>query len=392
MITRQFDLFLNKGVAVAPIINVNQYDRNEKWVFTLYEESGSLYTPTNGAIIGVKSDGHGIINTAEINSNGQVVVTETEQMTAAVGKAVFELMIESGTHGTANFVVQVEPKPTDGADISDSDYSYIEDALDEITETTAEVRSLLPDNIGDDGQLLTKRGENSRWETFEALPDGGTDGQVLTRTGGGTTADWQDIEAMPEGGTTGQVVTKTADGYGWSTKVGAVNGLYPDANSNVQVDVELTRNEWESLPSSKYTDDINYYIKDGTNIPQAGVISASGVTYSNTSSGLDATTVQDAIDENASEIADVKSGLSNLNTVINLGAVSVAGGASTDFTLTDADYPNVKAVFPFFSTYTSSAQASMIFTVARASSGWVIHLKNSGTSTMSDSVGAILFH
>ena len=92
------------------------------------------------------------------------------------------------------------------------------------------------------------------------------------------------------------------------------------------------------------------------------------------------------------ELTTLKNGLSNLNTVINLGAVSVAGGASIDFTLTDANYPNVKAVFPFFNTYTSASQGSIIFTVTKSSSGWVIHLKNSGTSTMSDSVGAILFH
>lgn len=88
----------------------------------------------------------------------------------------------------------------------------------------------------------------------------------------------------------------------------------------------------------------------------------------------------------------VTGAITNLNTVINLGAVSIAGGASTDLMVTDANYPNVKAVFPFFSTYTSAAQGSIIFTVARASSGWVIHVKNSGTSTMNDSIGAILFH
>lgn len=132
MITRQFDLFLNKGVAIAPMINVNQYDHNEQWVFTLYQENGSVYTPLNSAIAGVKSDKKGIINSASVNSNGQVIVVETEQMTAAAGTAIYELVIDDGTHGTANFIVQVEPKPTDGAEISDSDYSYIQDSIDYI--------------------------------------------------------------------------------------------------------------------------------------------------------------------------------------------------------------------------------------------------------------------
>ena len=48
----------------------------------------------------------------------------------------------------------------------------------------------------------------------EALPEGGTEGQVLTKTSDGKA--WQDIpEALPEGGTTGQVLTKTADGEAW---------------------------------------------------------------------------------------------------------------------------------------------------------------------------------
>lgn len=139
MITRQFDLFLNKGVAIAPTINVNQYDRNEQWVFTLYQENGSVYTPLNSAIAGVKSDKKGIINSASVNSNGQVIVVETEQMTAAAGTAIYELVIDDGTHGTANFIVQVEPKPTDGAEISDSDYSYIQDSIDYIAEAGASV-------------------------------------------------------------------------------------------------------------------------------------------------------------------------------------------------------------------------------------------------------------
>ena len=48
----------------------------------------------------------------------------------------------------------------------------------------------------------------------EALPEGGTEGQVLTKTAGGKA--WQDIpEALPEGGTTGQVLSKTDSGTAW---------------------------------------------------------------------------------------------------------------------------------------------------------------------------------
>ena len=130
MITREFNLYLHAGHSIPLVINVNQYDRGESWVFTLFNSDGTQYTPSSGAIVGIKSDNLGIINTATVDSQGRVVVAETQQMTAAVGKAVFELVIDDGTHGTANFVVLVEPKPGDNADLSESDISMIEEAVE----------------------------------------------------------------------------------------------------------------------------------------------------------------------------------------------------------------------------------------------------------------------
>lgn len=56
-----------------------------------------------------------------------------------------------------------------------------------------------------------------KWREFEtgaSLPEGGTEGQVLTKTADG--ADWQDPQAaFPEEGTVGQVLKKTADGVEW---------------------------------------------------------------------------------------------------------------------------------------------------------------------------------
>lgn len=110
MITRNFNLYLNAGHNVPLVINANQYDQGEQWVFTLYKDDGTQYTPSSGAIVGIKSDGLGIINSGSV-VDGKVVINETQQMTAAAGKAVFELMIDDQTHGTANFIVLVEPKP-----------------------------------------------------------------------------------------------------------------------------------------------------------------------------------------------------------------------------------------------------------------------------------------
>ena len=129
MIPRYFNLTLNAGASVAPVINVNQYDHNEQWIFTLFAEDGTVYTPGSGAIIGIKADGKGIINTGVVDSSGRVVINETQQMTAAPGDAVFELVIDNETHGTANFTVRVEPRPGDNAEMSESDIAAITESL-----------------------------------------------------------------------------------------------------------------------------------------------------------------------------------------------------------------------------------------------------------------------
>lgn len=148
MITRNFNLYLNAGHNVPLVINANQYDQGEQWVFTLYKDDGTQYTPSSGAIVGIKSDGLGIINSGSV-VDGKVVINETQQMTAAAGKAVFELMIDDQTHGTANFIVLVEPKPGNNADLSESDLSLIQQAIDG-TSATAIAQSVadwMDDNL-----------------------------------------------------------------------------------------------------------------------------------------------------------------------------------------------------------------------------------------------------
>ena len=132
-ITRNFNLHLNAGLSTPLVINVNQYDQGETWVFTLYNESGIQYTPSSGSIVGIKADGYAITNAGTVNGSGQVVITETQQMTAAAGKAIFELQIDGLTHGTANFCVMVEPSPTENAVESTSDLSLIQQALNSVT-------------------------------------------------------------------------------------------------------------------------------------------------------------------------------------------------------------------------------------------------------------------
>ena len=129
MVTRYFDLFINSGGASPLTIHANQNDSGENWVFTLYDSNGAKVIPTSGQIIGMKTDKHAIINAGTVNNSGQIVITETAQMTAAAGMNIFELKFDS-VHGTANFIVDVERSPVDeGSDLSDSDISAINQAI-----------------------------------------------------------------------------------------------------------------------------------------------------------------------------------------------------------------------------------------------------------------------
>lgn len=177
MIERNFTININAGTVAAPRIYVNQYDHDEKWIFTLVSD-GVQIVPTDGGIVGIKSDGNGIINTGTVNANGQIEINETQQMTAAAGIAIYELIFDGGTHGTANFVVDVEPKPGDNADFSDSDISLMEDAI-----AAAAPIAGLPARVG---SLETKTAElenttnvlDARMDTFASLPDGSTAGDA----------------------------------------------------------------------------------------------------------------------------------------------------------------------------------------------------------------------
>ena len=158
MITRYFNLMLYKE-GIAPVVNVNQYDQGEEWVFTLYGQGGVKYTPTTGAIVALKSDGHLIANAGTVDGQGRVVITETQQMTASAGKATCELQIDGDTHGTANFYLLVEPSPADDGIPSDSDLSLFQQAVDAV----AEMEGLLDGETVDEKLLPIVQSETGDW-------------------------------------------------------------------------------------------------------------------------------------------------------------------------------------------------------------------------------------
>lgn len=246
-ITRYFNLVLNAGTGVYPVINVNQFDRDETWVFTLYTETGTKYSPSTGSIVGIKADGFTIDEAGEINDEGQVVIVETQQMTACAGEAVFELRVDGDTHGTANFVLKVEASPIANGVVSDSDIPLIQQAVDAADRIVnygspyvANISSLMTDHKKVYVYTGNETGyTNGNWYYWNG--SAWTSGGVYNAQGINTdtslsisgmaadakvTGDALDLKMdVPSNeGSEGQVLTKTATGSAWATGGGGGGG------------------------------------------------------------------------------------------------------------------------------------------------------------------------
>ena len=131
MIIRDFEICIIPNSTIQRIINANQYDKGEVWRFTLHDENGIKIVPTDASIIGIKPDNKIIALAGTIDENGRVCITETEQMTAAIGISKYEITFDGGTHGTYNFNVSVEEKPGVDGIVSDSEIAIFQQAISE---------------------------------------------------------------------------------------------------------------------------------------------------------------------------------------------------------------------------------------------------------------------
>ena len=143
-----------------------------------------------------------------------------------------------------------------------------------------------------EGGTGIREGENTNNAKYWAgVAQGAAGGGVTTFNGrsgavvpaeGDYTAKMVGAVAEPDGGKAGQVLTKTEDGTEW--------GDAPNAENAVTVPGGGTMQMGESLGDGPYTIEVT---EDG----EGGGLSAEQVGYSNTGSGLEATNVQEAIDE-----------------------------------------------------------------------------------------------
>lgn len=148
MITQTLDLNLIPG-RVLPMVNVSQYDKGSRTLeFTIYNGDQTFdLTGLTAYIQGLKPDGHGFNYSATI-ADGKVTANVEEQMTAVSGRVMCEIILMDGTDraGTGNFILNVEAAAMpDGSNMSDSDYSYIEQLIEDAQEAQTEAEESAED-------------------------------------------------------------------------------------------------------------------------------------------------------------------------------------------------------------------------------------------------------
>ena len=116
------------------IVHANEGEFGGQWVFDI-REGDTIFDQTSGVpevtINILKADGNVYSNPVALGMNeaGRVIVDIKEQMTAAPGKALAELVFERTgmKKATANFIIDVERSPVDmGGNESESLISYVE--------------------------------------------------------------------------------------------------------------------------------------------------------------------------------------------------------------------------------------------------------------------------
>lgn len=123
---------------VMPVVYINQGDAGYDKEFLIYNGDSPYNVPAgvSATIRGKKADGYGVTEAAALTEGSNLVtVTITEQMVAAAGANLYELVFVD-TDGlriaTINMVWAVKADALGNAVISDSDLDYVSQALDRI--------------------------------------------------------------------------------------------------------------------------------------------------------------------------------------------------------------------------------------------------------------------
>ena len=198
---------------VMPVVYINQGDAGYDKEFLIYNGDSPYNVPSgvSATIRGTKADGYGVTEAATVTTGSNLVtVTITEQMVAAAGKNVYELVFVDADGlrvASINMVWAVKKDALGDSVISDSDLDYastvmnqlqsvqafknqldtnttdIESNADDIAaERTARIAAdgALQNNINAEASTRATQDAvlSARMDTFSSLPSGSTAGDA----------------------------------------------------------------------------------------------------------------------------------------------------------------------------------------------------------------------
>lgn len=339
------------------VVNVSQYDKDSRrLVFNLFN-GGVAYAPETGTaayIMGSKPDQTGFFYGMTVEGT-KASVDIYQQMTAVAGNIPCEIRLadpSGAVIGSANFTLAVEKAAMDEDEvISETDIPVFENLAAQAAASAAEA-----------ADSATAAAQTAA--SIHGIPAGGTAGQILTK-GSATDYDagWEDIDALPAGGSAGQVLTKQS-----SVDGDAVWGNIEAPPGDLAVTLTLTTQTGRYSADHTYDEIMSNIAAGGspyavynTNVYHIATIGSTWIifskpsiftdgfsltntntwiyiqqkptalntAYTNTTSGLTATTVQAAIDELKAAMAGllpVFSGFGDHVGVITLGDMLIEYG------------------------------------------------------------------
>ena len=128
---------------VMPVIYINQGDAGYDKEFLIYNGDSPYNVPSgvSATIRGTKADGFGVTEAATVTTGSNLVtVTITEQMVAAAGKNVYELVFVDTNDlrvASINMVWAVKPDALGDSVISDSDLDYATEVMNKLQSVAA---------------------------------------------------------------------------------------------------------------------------------------------------------------------------------------------------------------------------------------------------------------
>lgn len=166
------------------------------------------------------------LSSEEGYKTGNIATYFTDTFQIIPGEGIVILKVKDGYEAYLSIYIQ------DKIQIITITQSYSEDvrSVNGITIGNTGVKYGIANNVNNPNALFATDGSTTTLKTIngqsifgegnieinsgDVFPEGGEEGQVLTKTSDGTA--WQDPQAaFPEGGTTGQVLKKTAEGVEW---------------------------------------------------------------------------------------------------------------------------------------------------------------------------------